>query len=186
MDIKNLKVVAASLCLSAILVTGCGNEIENENILTFGNYDNKIELSYENGIPEGIITYENLDLYVKIVTVNIDDANKSLLMIKNQRRFAGSMRMSNIRAHEETEYVDLKSGITIIDYYDYIEEDREDFYLTGENITIVKEKNITEYLIEYDFVKKEYTYEEIIDFYDEKIKPNLDLSEKELVKWEKK
>ena len=69
MNIKNLKVVAASLCLGATLLTGCGDKIPYISDLTIE--DNKLE---------GNISYADLDKHAEIVS--FEESDKEIKAIR--------------------------------------------------------------------------------------------------------
>ena len=76
---------------------------------------------------------------------------------------------------------DLMSGTSIIKYTK--EDDKDEVtYSLGESLPIKEELPFTPYLITEDFIKNEYTVEEVIEFFNEKVKPSLTSKEKELVK----
>jgi len=177
MGVRNLKVAAASLCLSAILVTGCGNEAENKNEISFDI--NSQCISYETGVPTGIISYEYLNNYIKIITLEHGDIEKTILMLKEVTNYAGG-RYSE--PYSGLEYIDLKTGTTIIKYYYDGKYANENSYVIGENLNIVAEQDITGYLLSENFIKKEYNIEEVITFFEETIKPTLGSNENEMVK----
>lgn len=164
--IKNLKVMAASLCLTATLLTGCGDDKE----IKFGNST----VNYENEIPTGKISYNDLNNYVKVIVFEHENASYNRLIIKDKITYAARTR----EPYDRIQYVDLKNGVPIIDYYD----DSEIGWVVGENLNIIEEKSITSHLLQEDFIKKEYTLDEVMAFFEEKIKPTLENNEKELVK----
>lgn len=172
MNVKNLKIMAASLCLSTTLLTGCS---ESENEISFGT---DTTISYETATPQGTISYADLSNCGKIVTVENNEVTKTFLLIKTKKMF--SNRYGN--SYDLVNYIDLKSGTTIIGYKDYVAEESEMLYLSGENIEIIDELDITGYLFQQEFIKREYEVEEILTFFEEKIKPTLESSKKELVK----
>lgn len=175
-EVKNLKVVAAGLCLGVTLLTGCG---DNPNEIVIGGVSKDVILNYESEIPTGTFTYDKLNEYVKIVTLSNNDINYSFLLIKNKISYKGGRYTS---AYDHIEYIDFKTGTIIYAYDDYSISGKEISWIVGENLTLVCEKDITGYLFQENFIKKEYEVGEILDFYEEKIKPTLNSSEKELVK----
>lgn len=171
MKIKNLKVVAASLCLGTTLLTGCG-----EAKVTVGN--SVLTYNSENSQIEGTITFENLCNYGKVVVFKDNVQTFSRLVLKKEHKYSGKYSDSN---YNYIEYIDLETISKLFSYKDYtISKERE--YEAGETLNIISETDIVGYLINEDFIKREYTVEELITFFDEKIKPTLDSSEKELVK----
>lgn len=170
--VKNLKVVAAGLCLGVtLLTTSCGNE--NTNLIEFGNST----INYETEIPTGKISYNDLNNYVKVIVFEHENISYNRIIIKDKVTYSGGLR-STSPSYDRIKYIDLKSGIPIIDYYDQ----SEIVWIVGEDLKIREEKSITSYLLQEDFIKKEYTLDEVMTFYDEKIKTTLENNEKELVK----
>lgn len=162
--IKNLKVLGASLCLSAVLLTGCGEEkipIGNSNIIL------------EEGKTTGSISYEDIDKWVKIVTFEHNGKiNYRLLVGLNVQRLGN---------YESNIYYDLRTGSCMIDYDDYYNQEEIE-YKIGESLNIVEEKAIAPYLVSESFVQKKYTVEELLTFFNEKVLPTLENNNKELVK----
>lgn len=163
MNIKNLKVVAAGLCLGATLLTGCSDKIPY--------IDSKLMI--EDNKVVGNITYEDLDKYVEIIKFEQDGKENVMLCVKNEWFYR----------HGITTYTiyDLMSGASIIKYTK--EDDKDEVtYSLGESLPLKEELPFTPYLVTEDFVKSEYTVEEVIEFFNEKVKPSLASQEKELVK----
>ena len=168
-EIINLRVLGASLCLSAILLTGCGEE----KILVGSS-----AIIVEEGTTTGSISYENLSNYVKVVNFQQNELNFTRLMIKEE----SYITVMYGRSHSKVQYKDLETGATFIEYRDYAYADESIDWSVGENIVIINEVNITSYLLSTDFVKKEYTVEELLTFFYEKILPTLENDNKELIK----
>lgn len=162
MNIKNLKVVAAGLCLGATLLTGCSNKIPHISS----------DLTIEDNKVEGNISYQDLDKYVEIIKFEQDGKENVMLCLKNRYFY-----------HSGSAYTiyDLMSGASIIKY---IKEDDKDevTYSLGESLPLKEELPFTPYLVTENFIKNEYTVEEVIEFFNEKVKPSLASQEKELVK----
>ncbi len=162
--IKNLKVVGASLCLGAVLLTGCG---DSYNIRYGSSY---ITYHKDSEEIEGTISYENLVNLARICSFQQEDEKFYRLCAMSSRRYATSYFI---------QYYDMKTGNCIIDYQ---ETDGEKVYTIGEDLEIVEEINLDSYLLKENFVKKEYTVDELLHFYEEKILPTLEEENKELVK----
>lgn len=164
MNIKNLKVVAASLCLGATLLTGCGDRIPY-----IGS-----NLTIEDNKVKGNISYADLDKHAEIVSFEESDKEIIMLCLKTHYHYVS-------RFTDYTSYAiyDLESGTTIIEY---TESKDEVTYLIGESLSIKEELPLAPYLISENFLKSEYTVEELIEFFNEKVKPSLTSKEKELVK----
>lgn len=169
-NIKNLKVLGAGLCLGAVLLTGCG-----EDRISVGNSD----IILEDGKTAGSISYEDIDKCVRIVSFEQDGViNYRLLSVTNglfNYAYASSVN------YEYFKYYDLKTGSCVLEYYDYYNQEKME-YKIGEGLNIVEEKSITPYLISEDFIRKQYTVEELLTFFDEKVLPTLENTNKGLIK----
>jgi len=185
LGVKNLRVLAAGLCLSVTL-TACGGgnkETVNPNELIIGGVSEDVILNYESEVPTGTFSYDNMDEYIKIVKLKQGDISFYHLIIKDILKYTGGLRSATV-PYDNIRYIDLKTGVIIINYVDYPETytHREDYFIIGENIEVIDEFSITNYLLQEDFIKREYESQEILAFFEEKIKPTLESSEKELVK----
>ena len=161
MNIKNLKVIAAGLCLGATLLTGCSDKIPY--------IDSK--LTIKNNKVEGNISYKDLDKYVEIVNFEQDGKKNVILCLKNRYFYYSGSTSYTI--------YDLMSGTAIVKYN---EDNGEVTYSLGASLPLKEELPLTPYLVTQDFIKPEYTVEEVIEFFNEKVKPSLASQEKELVK----
>lgn len=167
--VKNLRVLGASLCLGTVLLTGCG-----EDRISVGNSD----IILEEGKTTGSISYENLSNYVKVVNFQQDKLNFARLMIKEE----SDITVMYGRSYKKVQYKDLETGATFIEYHDYVSGAIDTLWYVGEDIVIISEENVTSYLLSANFVKKEYTVEELLTFFQEKVLPTLENNNKELVK----
>lgn len=79
----------------------------------------------------------------------------------------GGMRGPHWRTKE---YIDLKTGLTPISYID-------DNITLGENFTIVEEISLFDFIIEENWLQEEYKINELIKFYEEKVKNKLEEQE---------
>lgn len=162
MNIKNLKVVAAGLCLGATLLTGCSNKILHISS----------DLTIEDNKVVGNISYQDLDKYVEIIKFEQDGKENVMLCLKNKYFY---------KLNTNYTIYDLMSGTSIIKYTK--EDDKDEVtYSLGESLPLKEELPFTPYLVTEDFIKNEYTVEEVIEFFNEKVKPSLASQEKELVK----
>ncbi len=163
-NIKNLKVVGASLCLGAVLLTGCGDSYKvNYGLSSITYHKDSEEI-------DGTISYENLVSLAKICSFQQEDEKFYRLCGVSNSRYAQSYFI---------QYYDMKTGTCIIEY---IDEYGEKVYTRGEDLEIVEEINLDSYLLKENFIKKEYTFDEFLHFYEEKILPTLEEENKELVK----
>ena len=165
MNIKNLKVMAASLCLGATLLTGCGNKIPNISS----------KLTIEDNKLEGSISYEDLDEHVEIISFEQDGKENAMLCLKTKYHY-----YCRLGTFTYTFY-DLVSGTTFIKYDEHIAS-KEKTYSLGESLSVKEELPFTPYLVTEGFIKSEYTVDEVVEFFNEKVKPSLVSKEKELVK----
>ena len=166
MNIKNLKVVAAGLCLGATLLTGCSNKIPHISS----------DLTIEDNKVEGNISYQDLDKYAEIIKFEQDSKENVMLCLKYYCEYDHySVSYTNYTIY------DLMSGTILIQYKKNNDKD-EVTYSLGESLPIKEELPLAPYLISENFVKSEYTVEEVIEFFNEKVKPSLASQEKELVK----
>lgn len=168
-QVKNLKVLGASLCLGATLLTGCGKEK-----ISIGSSD----IIIEEGKSQGTIFYTDLEQNIRIVHFQQDGNSEYRLLIK---RISKPETKYSLKPFKSTLYFDLETGSCIISYIEY---DLDDIitYVIGKNIKIVEERSIVPYLISKGFIKSEYTVEELLAFFQEKVLPTLENTNKELVK----
>lgn len=167
--IRNLKVLGASLCLSAVLLTGCG-----ETRIQVG----KSDIILEEGKTTGSISYEDIDEWVKIVSFEQNGKiSYRLLAIESKGYYSSDNGYYYCR-----DYYDLRTGACLFEYYTYPNIKKEDEYIIGESLNLIEEIAISPYLVAEDFVQKEYTVEELLKFFDEKVLPTLKNDNKEFVK----
>ena len=169
--IKNLKVFAVGLCLSATLLVGC-----NEKNITVGK--SKIVYDSENNTIEGNVTFEDLNKYGKVVILEENDEVFSRLLLKKEGTYLGKYSYSS---YDYKKYIDLETGALLIAYNDYHSSGERE-WITGQHLNITMEMSITSYLVNNNFVKTDYTIEELISFFEESVIPTLNNNEKEMVK----
>lgn len=152
--------------LIAMSLSGC----ENDSYSHVGSS----KIIYEDDDSRiGNISYENVDKYLKIVTVEIGESTNKILVIKN---FTLPNEISTY-----LEYIDLETGAVIKKFSAYaclsLEELESREPEIGKDIEIVEEESFSEYLILADNIKKEYDVNELIDFFNNEIK-NKEVEEK--------
>ena len=168
-NVKNLKVLGASLCLGAVLLTGCGKD--------------KIEVGKSVIVIEeektiGNISYEDIEQQMRIVSLNQDGKVSYHLLVKESDLYYGGR---SDYAFYSYSYYDLKTGVCLIKYRDYYNQEKIE-YTIGEELNIVEESKITPYLVSNAFIQKEYTVEEILNFFNEQVLPTLENNSKELIR----
>jgi len=175
--VKNLKVMAAGLCLGVTLLTGCGKD----RVTFIDGTSNPITLVLEEGKTSGMISYGDLCEHVKIVTFENVGNIQHYLLVKVLANHSNYKDKEDVDNYDFIRYSDLKTGCVIMEYNYYYNVDKK-VLIFGEDLIIKDVKDITSYLVMENFVKREYCVEEIFTFFEEKIKPTLSSSEKELVK----
>lgn len=174
LGVKNLRVLAAGLCLGVTLLSGCGG---NKNTVTIG--DSKIVYNYENNQITGSITFEDLNSYGKVVVLQDNGEKFCRLLIRQEGNRSGGRFTAD--DHDYIVYEDLETGATMIHYKNYTYT-QEEVWEKGKDLEIISEVGITSYLVNKDFVKTSYSVDELITFVKDNVIPSLDLNEKELVK----
>lgn len=181
--ITKLKVLGTSLLLGSIVLTSCNPDEDCQVILdkTVITYNNDIDGSVSDASSlsinvEGKISYETIDKCLKIVKWKVNDTtNIRLLGINSQRFYEG--------LHTATSYYDLQTGTKLIEYETTTSNQNTTTICNlGEEIEILSEISLTTYLLEELFIKPEYDINEILQFYKEKVLPQLEEKNKEKVK----
>lgn len=169
-QIKNLKVLGASFCLGAVLLTGCG-----EDRIPVG----KSDIILEEGKTTGSISYEDIDNWVKIVSFeqNGEISYRLLAVVSSSYCYYDK----SPKNYKRNQYYDLRTGSCVLDYYNYYNQEKIKYEI-GKGLNKVGEIDITSYLWSEDFIQKEYTVEELLAFFQEKVLPTLENNNKELVK----
>ncbi len=78
-------------------------------------------------------------------------------------------------------YINLENGVTQIEYYypHCYSEDATPEIRIGENFTILEEISLFDFIIEENWIKEEYEVNEIIAFFNEKVKDRLKENQEE-------
>ena len=139
---------------------------KQKNWLVKNLYYNKI--TYDETGPHGTVSYSNLEaghLQIVIIEYNGKILEPKLMAISTLSH--GGMWGPHWRTKE---YIDLKTGLTPISYID-------DNITLGENFTIVEEISLFDFIIEENWLQEEYKINELIKFYEEKVKNKLEEQE---------
>lgn len=167
--IKNLKIVGAGLCLGAVLLVGCGDvntPLTNSDVVI------------EDGKMMGIVSYKDLSNFGKVVIFkNSSDIEPCLLIKTEEETFA--MYGQN---YVTTRYTDFETGTVLIEYRDYKNNNFDRFWIVGENLEISSEEDFVTYLLSNGFKKDDYTVDEVLSFFNEKVLPTFKTGNKEMVK----
>ena len=79
--------------------------------------------------------------------------------------------------YDEIYYIDLENGLTQITYFYpdcYSEEEDVKMEITvGEDFTIIEEVSLFDYIVEEEWFQEEYDVNELLEFFDTKVKPKL-------------
>lgn len=123
----------------------------------------------------GAISYKNLEnAYLKIVTL---EYNGKRLEPKLMAIYFYRYRpMRDGGRYDTVNYIDLESGVTQITYFYpncYNEEETPEITI-GENFTILEEISLFDFVIENNWLEDEYDVNELITFFKEKVKPELE------------
>ena len=143
-----------SLLLS--LVSGCNSK--NENSVRVG-YVGTSKIVYEEDKLSGSISYNNIEQnYLR------------MLMEFDQTHIGG--RGPN---YWTLKYTELTSGVTMIEYHlkDGYEEDEKPTIIIGNDLEIVYEQSYFDYILQNNWIQNEYDINELMNFFNEKIKPEL-------------
>lgn len=171
MNLLNIKkkLILLSLIgeLTSLSLTGCAGV---SNVVEFGG--EKIVYFSKDSLPEGSISYENIDKYIKIITIENNNLITKKLLVKYLN--VGTF-------YTELIYFDLKTGVIIKRYNwkDILETEEERSkvipeIVIGKDVELIEEQSLTPYLISLDNVKMEYTTVELIDFYETQVQPLLE------------
>lgn len=167
-DIKALlnkkKLLLAALTMSsAITLSGC----EKDNYSYYQVGLSKIEyhtLENEETIS-GKIRYEDIH-NIKILVFEKEENMFVRLVTINSNNYAKSTINNVYEVH------DIKSDLTLINRVTYAND--KVFYKSGDDINIIAEENISKYLIKNDNIKREYNINEIIEVFDNEVKPSFE------------
>lgn len=176
---NNLRAVmglSVLLCLAS-----CGKEEKAEMYLGYYPRANAISISsFDDGtIYDGMISYDNLEKgAIKIVTLKQGDITyepklMGIYLNKVDPKYASS--------HSDLYYIDFESGISLIKYHwDSLDTATEPTLERGESLEIVEEENLFNYVFQSGWLEEAYPIDELIVFYNEKVKENTDSNELEL------
>lgn len=172
---KRFKTLIATLGLSATitLLGGCG-ENDTSKKIEIGNDLNNSKITYEENTLSGTISYNHLEKgYIRIVTLSFDG---KVLEPKLMGVHLDKYRpMRGGGGYDTLHYIDLETSMTLLSYFypNYYNEEDEPEVLIGENFEIVEEISLFDYIVEYNWLQDEYEINELLEFYNEKVKPNL-------------
>ncbi len=82
----------------------------------------------------------------------------------------------SVSYYDTIDYIDLESGVTQITYLypNYYNEKETPEITIGENFTIVEEISLFDFIIENNWLQEEYDINELIKFFEEIVKPELE------------
>ena len=142
--VKNLKVLGASLCLSAVLLTGCTHD--NSNTITLGTKNNRYKVTYEDGTINAMIPLSKIRDSISILELKSGDK----IDYKLVGRCVGNSGIL---------YYDLKNGKKI-SFSDYV--------------ILVDEQSIIPHLESTDNMWLLCDVNGLITFFDETVLPSLE------------
>ncbi len=113
----------------------------------------------------GTVSYTNLETgHLQIVIMEYSGKLLEPKLMAISTLSDGGMRGPHWKT---TEYIDLKIGVTQISY-------TNDNITLGEDFTIVEEISLFAFIIEKNWIQEEYEINELIKFYEEKVKSKLE------------
>lgn len=123
------------------------------------------------------MSYKNLENNcLRIVTLSYNGKVLEPKLMAISVRTHGGMRGGRWKTKE---YIDLETGISQIHYrYPTTSSKEEEASITsGENFEIVEEISLFDYIIQENWLQDEYDVNELIKFYNEKVKPVIEEEE---------
>lgn len=176
---NNLRAVMG---LSALLcLTSCGEENKATMYLGYDTGVNTIYLSsFDDEITyNGKVSYDNLEKgAIKIVTLKQGDTTYEPKIMGIYLNKVDSMYASS---YSDLYYIDFESGISLIKYHwNSLDTTTEPTLKRGESLEIVEEENLFNYVFQSGWLEEEYPIDELIVFYNEKVRENTESKELEL------
>lgn len=122
----------------------------------------------------GTISYADVENHIKIITIKQKEITKKMLVIK----ILESHATRHFGYNTFVKYIEIKSGTEILKYqFDglYFEEKEiikdkiPETIFIGEDIQLLEEESLTNYLIQEDKIQREYDINELITFFNEHI-----------------
>ena len=172
---NTIKTLMATLGLSTSisLLGGCGDTSKQIYVGDIGA--SKITYNKEANLISGSISYENLEKgYLKIATLEyngkeLEPKLKAIYFYKYRPVRGGG-------GYDTINYIDLESGVTQITYLypNYYNEKETPEITIGENFTIIEEISLFDFIIENNWLQDEYDINELIKFFEEIVKPELE------------
>ncbi len=176
---NNLRAVMG---LSALLcLTGCGEE--NKSVMYLG-YQTQIDAIYFSSFDDeitynGMISYDNLEKgTIKIVTLKQGDV---IYEPKLMGVYLNKVEPMYAPSYSDLYYIDFESRISLIQYHwNSLDTTTKPTVERGESLEIVEEENLFYYVFQSGWLEEEYPIDELIAFYNEKVRENRDNKELEL------
>lgn len=176
---NTIKTIIATLGLSTTisLLSSCGNAGKQ---IYIGGPVGATTVTYnkETNLMSDSIPYKNLENGdLKIVTLEYNGKTlEPKLMCLYKYSYAHTISASY---YDTIDYIDLENGITQMTYFYHKGFNESPKILLGENFTILEEISLFDFVIENNWLEDEYDINELIAFFKEKVKPELE-GEREL------
>lgn len=175
---KKIFLSNALLQLASISLMACGN-----NFYTYHTYrGNAVPVKYENESISGTISKENVEKYIKEVTLEQNGNVKKYLMIKD---FECSSTPHNYYTY--LRYFELESGTVMLESFwrtnlteEEVQSKEPTEFLIGENVMILEEQSFFNYLFETDRIQREYDINDLLKWFREKNPLEENIIEEEL------
>lgn len=173
---KNKKrYLIAALGLSTCLTLSSCGESEQSKKISIGDYGVS-KISYENDVLNGKISYSNLEKgFIKIVTLSYNEKILEPKLMGINIIYSRPLRGGG---YDSTNYIDLDTGVVQLSYCYYLySEDEKPQITIGENFKIEEEIPLFDFIVEENWLQDEYDINDLIEFYNEKVKPKLNKEE---------
>lgn len=164
------------MCLAS-----CGKEEKAEMRLGYYPIANTISLSSLDNeiIYNGMISYDNLEKgAIKIVTLKQGDITYEP---KLMGVYLNKVDPKYESSYSDLYYIDFESGISLIKYHwNSLDTTTEPTLERGESLEILEEENLFNYVFQSGWFEEAYPIDELIAFYNEKVRENTESKELEL------
>lgn len=167
--IGNLKLIGVG-----ILLAGIGIHFINKYVDDDAKKIERItDISYdtEDGKVTGVLSYKEVSESIKIVTLEDDRGNqfKELMYVYVKDTLPPTSKRYAFKY--QTSYIRLKDGWEMIsfDYASKEEQENKDSIRIYGEFKVLEEENFIDYLLEHVEKKENYTVEEILEVYQERV-----------------
>lgn len=161
---------------STLLIGGCS--YINDIIYVGSTEASELTLD-KNYDLNGSISYKNLEKgYVRIITLKYND---KILEPKLMVIYHNLYRPIRMKGYDTIEFFDIESKMVLLAYFypNYYSEEEIPEITRGEEFTILENVSMFDFLVDEGWFQEEYDINELIEFYNEKVKPNFETIEED-------